>query len=220
MQAMKYLGFYLDQDCVLVPGWGKTKKVRKGCEHWNLADTKRYVDFLKKNAKLKNGTGGLLVVDVDPKNGGSIEALRRRFPDLPETRMVQTVTPHPNGFGTHLIFTIPDDVRLKWRGLGPGIDVPTAVMLPGSVVVCWDGVERTYELLNDLDPAPASLTLLAVVDKGEDSGIVRQVESDDEADETVDALVRKFAEAGPACADPGTAMPNGPRLAATSRAGF
>lgn len=194
---MKYLRFYLDRDCVLVPGWGKTKKVRRGCEHWDLADTKRYVDFFKGNAKLKNGTGGLLVIDVDPKNGGSIEALRRRFPDLPETRMVQTVTPHPNGFGTHLIFTIPDDVHPRWNGLGPGIDVPPAVMLPGSVVVCSDGVERTYEPLNDLDPAPASLSLLAVIDKGEDSGIARQSESDFEADETVDALVRKFAEAGP-----------------------
>jgi hypothetical protein len=197
MPAMKYLRFYLDRDCVLVPGWGKTKNVRKGCEHWNLADTKLYVDFLKKNAKLKNGTGGLLVIDVDPKNGGSVETLRQRFPDLPETRMVQTVTPHPNGFGKHLIFTIPDDVRLKLRGLGPGIDVPSAVMLPGSVVICWDGVERTYEPLNDLDPAPAPLALLAVIDKGEDSGVARPIESDSEADETVDALVRKFAEAGP-----------------------
>jgi DNA-binding transcriptional ArsR family regulator len=197
MPAMKYLRFYLDRDCVLVPGWGKTKKVRKGCEHWDLADTKRYVDFFKGNAKLKNGTGGLLVIDVDPKNGGSIDALRRRFPDLPETRMVQTVTPHPNGFGTHLIFSIPADVRPKWRGLGPGIDVPPAVMLPGSVVACPDRIERTYELLNDLDPAPASLTLLAVIDKGEDSGIERQSESDYESDEPVHALVRKFAEAGP-----------------------
>lgn len=194
---MKYLRFYLDRDCVLVPGWGKTKKVRKGCEHWNLADTKRYVDFFKRNAKLKNGTGGLLVIDVDPKNGGSIDALQRRFPDLPQTRMVQTVTPHPNGFGKHLIFTIPNDVRLRWRGLGPGIDVPPAVMLPGSVVICPDGVERKYELLNDLDPAPAPLGLLAVIDKGEDSGIERQPESGYEADETVDALVRRFAEAGP-----------------------
>ena len=196
MPPKKYLQFYLDRDCVLIPGWGKTKKVRPGCEHWDLADTKRYVDFLKKNAKLKNGTGGLLVIDVDPKNGGSIEALRRRFPDLPETRMVQTVTPHPNGLGTHLIFTIPDDVRPKWRGLGAGIDVPPVVMLPGSVVTCDDQIERTYELLNDLDPAPASLTLLAVIDKGEDSGIERQAESGYEADETVDGLVRKFAEAG------------------------
>jgi hypothetical protein len=198
MPAKKYLQFYLDRDCVLVPGWGKTKKVRAGCENWDLADTKRYAeDFFKGNAKLKNGTGGLLVIDVDPKNGGSLEALRRRFPDLPETRMVQTVTPHPNGFGTHLIFTIPDDVRPRWKGLGPGIDVPPAVMLPGSVVLCNDRVERIYELINDLDPAPASLTLLAVIDKGEDSGVARQIESDDEAGDAVDALVRRFAEAGP-----------------------
>jgi hypothetical protein len=197
MPAMKYLRFYLDRDCVVIPGWGKTKKVRRGCDRWTLVDTQRNPDMLKKNAKVLNGTGGLLIVDVDPKNGGSVEALHQRFPDLPITRTVQTVTPHPNGLGTHLIFTIPDDVRVAGRQLGTGIDVPHAVMLPGSVVLCDDGVERTYELVNEIEPAPAPLALIAAVDKGQDSGVARSVEFDECADGTVAPLVAKFAAAGP-----------------------
>lgn len=198
MPAMKYLRFYLDRDCVVVPGYGTTKNVRKGCGRWTLAHTQRNVDMLKNNAKVINGTGGLLIVDVDPKNGGSVDALRRRFPDLPDTRTVQTVTPHPNGFGTHLIFTIPDDVRLANRQLGTGIDVPHSVMLPGSVVLCDDWVKRTYKLVNEIDPAPAPLALIAAIDKGLDSEVPTRVELDPEdSDATVDSLVDEFADAGP-----------------------
>ena len=91
---MKYLRFYLERNCVVMPGWGKTKNTRKGCGGWTLWHTKHNKDWLKKNAKVRNGTGGLLIVDVDPKNGGSVEALRQRFPDLPDTRTVNTVTQH------------------------------------------------------------------------------------------------------------------------------
>jgi hypothetical protein len=194
---MKHLRFYLDRDCVVVPGFGKTKKVRSECGNWTVADTQRNVAMLKKNAKLVNGTGGLLIVDVDPKNGGSVDALRRRFPDLPNTRTVQTVTPHPDGLGTHLIFTIPDDVRVATnRQLGTGIDVPHAAMLPGSVVLCDDGVERTYELIDSREPAPAPLALIAAIDKGQDSGVAVYV-APDNVDASIQALVDKFAAAGP-----------------------
>jgi hypothetical protein len=193
---MKYLQFYLDRDCVVVPGWGKTKKVRSGCDRWKLAQ--RNVPMLKGNAKVVNGTGGLLIVDVDPKNGGSVEALRSRFPDVAETRTVQTVTPHPDGFGTHLIFTIPDDVRVADRQLGAGIDVSHSVMLPGSVVRCEDGVVRKYELINEIEPAPAPLGLIAALDKGQDSGVAAEIARDgDDPDGVVESLVGRFAAAGP-----------------------
>jgi hypothetical protein len=195
---MKYLRFYLDRECVVVPGWGKTKRVRSGCDRWTLTDTQRNLDMLKSNAKAVNGTGGLLIVDVDPKNGGSLGALRQRFPDLPGTRAIQTVTPHPSGFGTHLLYTIPDDVRVAHRQLGAGIDIPHAVMLPGSVVLCDDGVERTYELVHDVEPAAAPLGLIAAVDKGQDSGMDAEVDLNSfDADEITQSLVDKFANAGP-----------------------
>jgi hypothetical protein len=80
MPAMKYLRFYLERNCVVMPGWGKTKNTRKGCGGWTLWHTKQNTDWLKKNAKVRNGTGGLLIVDVDPKNGGSLDLMSERFP--------------------------------------------------------------------------------------------------------------------------------------------
>lgn len=156
MPPKKYLKFYVGRNCVVVPGRGRTKAVRKDCGGWSSYQTQWYQSKLTGNAMLKNGTGGLLVVDIDPKNGGSVESLRRRFPDLLDTRTVQTVTPHPDGFGVHLIYTIPDDVRVATnRRLGVGIDVPHWAMLPGSKFVGDDGIERMYELIDDREPAAA-----------------------------------------------------------------
>lgn len=195
MPAMKYLQFYLDRGCVVVPGYGKTKNTRKGCGGWTVEDTRRNVPMLMRNAKVVNGSGRLLIVDVDPKNGGSVNALRRRFPDLTETRTVRTSTPHPAGFGTHLLFTIPGDVRLSGRGLGPGIDVPHSVLLPGSVVTASDGVDRKYELTNDVEPAPAPLGLLAAVDRGMIVGLTSEVSTENGDDDLVMRLVERLGDA-------------------------
>jgi hypothetical protein len=199
MPAMKYLRFYLDRNSVVVPGWGKTKKTRSGCTGWTAQHTKWNVSKLRRNAKLVNGTGGLLVVDIDPKNGGSVELLRRRFPDLAETRTVSTVTPHPDGPGVHLIFSIPTDVKVATnRGLGTGIDVPHSVMLPGSVVELDDGTEGKYEVVADIEPAPAPLALIAAVARGYreilDEGPEHVAEVED--DGLVEHLVEQFADAG------------------------
>lgn len=196
MPPMKYLRFYLDRDCVVIPGYGKTKNTRKGCGGWTWWHTKNNINMLTKNAKVRNGTGGLLIVDVDPKNGGSVESLRQRFPGLPDTRAVNTVTQHPAGPGVHLIFTIPGDVVVATnRSLGTGIDVPDAVMLPGSIARCDDGIDRRYTLFNDIEPAPAPLALIAAVDKGQESGRASAVDVDE--DGIVGVLVRRFADAGP-----------------------
>lgn len=194
MPAMKYLRFYLDRNCVVVPGWGKTKNTRSGCSGWTSEDTKRNVGKLRRNAKLVNGTGGLLVVDIDPKNGGSVDLLRQRFPGLPDTRAVTTVTPHPNGPGVHLIFTIPDDVSVATnRGLGTGIDVPHSVLVPGSEVKLDDGTERRYELTGDIEPAPAPLAMIAAVARGRHEYVDRRPEDAD--DGLVEGLVAEFADA-------------------------
>ncbi|QVI29629.1 bifunctional DNA primase/polymerase [Mycolicibacterium neoaurum] len=196
---MKYLKFYLDRKCVVVPGWGKTKNTRGGCTGWTAQHTKWNVSKLRRNAKLVNGTGGLLVVDIDPKNGGSVELLRQRFPDLPDTRTVSTVTPHPEGPGVHLIFSIPTDVKVATnRGLGTGIDVPHSVMLPGSVVELGDGTEGRYELIAAIEPAPAPMALIAAVARAhrevvdEKPGHVAEVDDDG----LVAHLVEQFADAG------------------------
>lgn len=197
MPSMKYLRFYMDRNCVVVPGWGKTKNTRSGCSGWTPEDTKRNVGKLSQNAKLVNGTGGLLVVDIDPKNGGSVELLRRRFPDLPDTRTVSTVTPHPDGPGVHLIFTIPDDVDVATnRGLGTGIDVPHSVLVPGSKVKLDNRTERQYELIVDIEPAPAPLALIAAVARGHREFPDQDQAPGDVDDGLVEHLVAKFADAG------------------------
>src|SRR5271166_1721648 len=197
MPAMMYLRFYLDRKCVVMPGWRKTKNTRKGCGSWTWRDTERNTDMLKGNAKVRNGTGGLLIVDIDPKNGGSVESLRQRFAALPDTRTVRTVTQHPDGPGVHLIFTIPSDVAVATnRPLGDGIDVPDAVMLPGSIFRGDDKVDRTYTLVNDVEPAPAPLALIAAVDKGQASKDSRSVHPG-EAAGLVATLLQKWADAGP-----------------------
>lgn len=197
MPPMKYLRFYLDRKCVVMPGFGKTKNTRKGCGSWTWWQTKDNIEWLKKNAKVRNGTGGLLIVDVDPKNGGSVELLRQRFPNLPETRTVHTVTQHPAGPGVHLIFTIPRDVVVATnRALGTGIDVPDAVMLPGSIYRGDDGVDRMYTLVNDVEPAPAPLALIAAVDRGQASDHQTPPLDPGNTDGIVGALLAKFAAAG------------------------
>ncbi len=194
---MKYLRFYLDRNCVVVPGWGKTKKTRSGCSGWTQADTKRNADMLRRNAKLVNGTGDLLVVDIDPKNGGSVDLLRQRFPDLPATRTVSTVTSHPDGPGVHLIFTIPGDVVVATnRGLATGIDVPHSVLLPGSEFQFDDGTVRRYTLTVDVEPAPAPLALIAAVALGPRELVEPTTGDPGENDGLVDRLVAEFANAG------------------------
>lgn len=62
---------------------------------------------------------GIVVLDVDPRNGGSdtFEALERQFGALPET-----VTCDTGGGGAHYYFRAPTDETLISK-LGPGIDV-------------------------------------------------------------------------------------------------
>jgi hypothetical protein len=78
--------------------------------------------------------GGLLVLDVDPRNGGdeSYENLRLKYGAFPNT---WTVLCRDNGF--HLYFSYPKefDVRCK-TGLLPGIDIKATggyVIGPGSI---------------------------------------------------------------------------------------
>jgi hypothetical protein len=56
----------------------------------------------------------------------TLEALHRTLPDHPDTRTVQTIASHPDGVGTHLIFTAPEDVHVANREFGTGIDIPMA----------------------------------------------------------------------------------------------
>lgn len=72
------------------------------------------------NIAIRTGAeSGLLVSDVDPRNGGSLEELYARFPELRQTRTAQSA----NG-GWHLYLRYPGFAVASGQNvLGPGIDV-------------------------------------------------------------------------------------------------
>jgi len=72
----------------------------------------------KANIGVATGNG-LLVVDIDPRNGGD-ESLR----DLGE--LPDTVTALTGGGGQHLLFGVSQDCQSKAGALGPGLDVKCA----------------------------------------------------------------------------------------------
>jgi len=75
---------------------------------------------------------GTVVIDVDPRNGGSdtLKLFRENGKKFPPTRCVRT-----KNAGFHYYFNVPEDVALRAK-LGPGIDVKRAgkgyVVVPPS----------------------------------------------------------------------------------------
>ena len=109
-------------------------------------------DKLTGNAAIRNGTGGLLVVDIDAKNGGSLEVMAERFPGNTMTRTIHTVSPGEHGLGLHLVYSLPDGFKIRPTVLvrddegRPMIEVAPFAMLPGSRARGADGVMRTYKV--------------------------------------------------------------------------
>lgn len=170
-----HLAFYLDRSCVVVPCRSGTKQQRKGSAEWTAADSRTRRDELRGNAAMRNGTGGLLVVDIDAKNGGSLAELVGRFPGInTDTRTVQTVSAGEHGRGLQLLYTLPDAFKIRPLVLvageaGPKVEVASFAMLPGSRARGSKGWEpnppmRVYTLVNDADPIPAPDALLAAVE--------------------------------------------------------
>ncbi|MBL8528861.1 MAG: bifunctional DNA primase/polymerase [Burkholderiales bacterium] len=75
------------------------------------------------NANIGVATGSasrLLVVDVDPRNGGneSLAALEARYGALPSDYVVET-----GGGGQHIYLRLPEGRSVRCRKLAPGIDI-------------------------------------------------------------------------------------------------
>jgi putative DNA primase/helicase len=103
---------------------------------------------------------GIWVLDVDPDHGGdaALRALTDEHGDLPLTWMQRT-----GSGGAHYAFTMPDDfVPTNSAGRLPdGIDVRGK----GGQIVVWPSVSAKgpYEILANVDPAPAPAWLLDLV---------------------------------------------------------
>ncbi|MFD3748004.1 bifunctional DNA primase/polymerase [Nocardia sp. NPDC058633] len=204
--AAAHLGFYLDRGCVVVPCLPGKKHVVKGAGDWtperSVADRER----LSRNAAVRNGTGGLLVVDIDAKHGGSLGLMAELFPDSTMTRTIQTVSPGVNGLGAQLIYSIPDGFKIRQCVLArndqgePMIEVAAFAMLPGSRARGSDGKQRFYEVVRDLSPYAATPELLAAVEaravvEGSDAAPADRDIAD--ARIQLNAMVARVAAAGP-----------------------
>lgn len=117
------------------PSTGKHPRVSRGFyaastnEEQIVPWTGRWPDA---NWGIRTGSeSGLLVLDIDPRNGGdkTLARLQREHGDLPRT--VESVT---GGGGRHIYFAAPPLHRAA-NGLGPGVDVKFEkgyVIAPGS----------------------------------------------------------------------------------------
>lgn len=157
---------------------------RPAIENWqNLATTDRaQIDKWWANNPRANvgvATASLLVVDVDPRNGGTETFAGLRLLDkFDDTRVSKT-----QGGGLHLVYALPPHtvVRGGVNKLGKGVDVKSwggYIVAPGSTI---DG--RPYQWLNDsaLAPAPEWLIARCKAPRARDASAgVRIVEENDE----------------------------------------
>ena len=83
---------------------------------------KKWPDIYSGNVGLYPGASGLLVIDVDIKNGAigdkTLAELQAKYGNLPETFTVET----PSG-GWHLYFKKPDVEHIGNNSIGKGIDI-------------------------------------------------------------------------------------------------
>jgi putative DNA primase/helicase len=148
--AMKFL----DMDFYLLPIWGVDEKGNCQCGHscnrvgkhplgalvrHGLRDATDREDLVRRwcewypEANLAVRTGlisGIVVVDIDPRHGGSIELARDEF-RLP----VDTLTVKTGGGGWHLYYQIRDRRLIRGHKMHPGIEVKGEggyVLLPPS----------------------------------------------------------------------------------------
>jgi len=99
---------------------------------------------------------GLHIIDIDPRHGGSLEQLARRFA-LPETAMVRT-----GSGGWHLYFFYAGDLKNSAGKLGEGIDTRGMngyVVAPPSL----HATGNYYAWVNQLPPAPLPQNIVAAL---------------------------------------------------------
>ncbi|MBY0554865.1 bifunctional DNA primase/polymerase [bacterium] len=131
----KNLQKYYDCNLKIVPTNGKVPQLK----NWQFDSPKSVEEFLEKSNSYTTGgalvcgyeASGIVVVDVDPRNGGlqSFEALKNRFPDLLSTVIVDT----PSG-GFHLYYR-SDFQMPKLQSFLRGIDFQgenSLANIPGS----------------------------------------------------------------------------------------
>lgn len=138
-----------------------------------------------------DGRSGLLVLDIDPRNGGDAElaALEAKHGRLPDT--VEALT---GGGGRHIIFQRPPDLKFRSE-LAPGVDIKADgyIVAPPSVhpngqPYCWEA--SSHPLETELATLPAWV-LRRIIQWEPDSEYGQPVD-----DAASSFLARAFAHAG------------------------
>ncbi|WP_339645555.1 DUF3987 domain-containing protein [uncultured Porticoccus sp.] len=111
---------------------------------------KKWPDILAGNVGLYPGASGLLVIDVDIKNGAvgdkTLDELQAKFGTLPETFTVNT----PSG-GWHLYFKKPGTEHIGNNSIGKGIDIRCDA---GYVVTAGSRIgDKAYVVSEDIPVA-------------------------------------------------------------------
>lgn len=101
--------------------------------HDATSDERRIAELWNQhpNANIGLATEGLVVVDVDPRNGGNVEALPRPLPD--------TCIAHTGGGGLHYLYRAHNGTKYPGK-LAEGIDLKSGA---GSYVVVAPSVHAT-----------------------------------------------------------------------------
>jgi hypothetical protein len=122
------------------------------------------IEGMEMSDQLKTGYGvlcrGLLVIDVDARNGGveSFERLRSDFPVVEKAGLI--VNTGSGGGSRHLYFTLPDGLALVQKHKDyPGLDFKSSgyVVGPGSLHASGRRYEVAYGSPSDIEPAPPEL---------------------------------------------------------------
>lgn len=109
---------------------------------------------------------GLVAIDIDTVEGHDVDGPAAWVEMTAGRTVPQTWTVVSPTGSTHLVFTLPEGVRVSSGAnmLGPGVDVKSG---PGAYLVGPGSVtdRGTYELVSDLDPAPCPPWLLDELDR-------------------------------------------------------
>lgn len=125
------------------------------------------IEGMELSDQLKTGYGvlcrGLLVIDVDARNGG-VESFERLRSDYPMVELAGLIVNTGSGGGSrHLYFSIPEDLALVQKHKDyPGIDFKSSgyVVGPGSLHESGRTYEVAYGSPDDIAPAPPELVEL------------------------------------------------------------
>lgn len=139
---------------------------------------------------------GLVVLDVDVRDGKPGMENLAKLPALPNTFTVRT----PSG-GLHIYFSTPEGVEYRNSpgSLPPGIDVRGAggqVLAPGSMI---DGVD--YKIVNNAPVAPAPLELLTLLNERRSReekagcGVIGELDTDENLADARDYLAKRAPSA-------------------------